>query len=240
MRNSNNGQAMAAALNGSARPKQKKLTRTLKPYLFLLPITIFTIVFSYYPFLKTFVFSLCKVNARGQIKKFVGISNYIDILQREDFQNAIIVSLKFVVMYVPFAVLIPFLLALIANRPDRASENSILATWDFIKYLATPEVSAEWFMNTGYYPMNMEAMENEAVKALVSEYPQYGIINTILEHSAGYTNYTEPWIPSFTDTDNLVQDEIIKLSEGSQDISTTIANIDAGATQKLNDYISAN
>jgi sn-glycerol 3-phosphate transport system substrate-binding protein len=123
---------------------------------------------------------------------------------------------------------------------DRASENSILATWDFIKYLATPEVSADWYMNTGYYPMNMEAMENEAVKALTAEHPQYSIINTILEHSAGYTNYTEPWIPSFTDTDNLVQDEIIKLSDGSQDISTTIANIDAGATQKLNDYISAN
>jgi sn-glycerol 3-phosphate transport system substrate-binding protein len=123
---------------------------------------------------------------------------------------------------------------------DRASENSILATWDFIKYLATPEVSADWYMSTGYYPMNMEAMENEAVKALTAEHPQYSIINTILEHSAGYTNYTEPWIPSFTDTDNLVQDEIIKLSDGGQDISTTIANIDAGATQKLNDYISAN
>lgn len=117
MRNSNNGQAVAAALNGSARPNQKKLTKILKPYLFLLPITIFTLVFSYYPFLKTFVFSLCKVNARGQISKFVGISNYIDILQRGDFQNAIIVSLKFVVMFVPFAVTIPFLLALIANRP---------------------------------------------------------------------------------------------------------------------------
>lgn len=123
---------------------------------------------------------------------------------------------------------------------DRASENSILGTWDFIKYLATPEVSAEWYMKTGYYPMNMEAMEIEEVKALTAEHPQYGVINTILEHSAGYTDYTEPWIPSFTDTDNLVQDEIIKLSDGSQDIATTISNIDAGATQKLNDYISAN
>lgn len=119
-------------------------------------------------------------------------------------------------------------------------QNATLATWDFIKYLATPEVSANWYMNTGYYPMNMKAMETEEVKALTAQYPQYEIINTILEHSAGYTDYTEPWIPSFTDTDNLVQDEIIKLSDGSQDIATTIANIDAGATQKLNDYLSAN
>ncbi|WP_230399376.1 ABC transporter substrate-binding protein [Novisyntrophococcus fermenticellae] len=123
---------------------------------------------------------------------------------------------------------------------DRANENSILGAWDFIKYLATPEVSAKWYMSTGYYPMNMEAMESEEVKALTAEHPQYEIINTILEHSAGYTNYTEPWIPSFTDTDSLVQDEIIKLSDGSQDIETTIANIETGATQKLNDYNSAN
>ncbi len=123
---------------------------------------------------------------------------------------------------------------------DRANENSLLATWDFVKYLATPEVSADWFMNTGYYPMNMKALESDGVKALVAQYPQYDIINTILTNSAGYTDYTEPWIPSFTDTDNLIQDEIIRMSDGAQDISTTIANIDAGATQKLNDYISAN
>jgi sn-glycerol 3-phosphate transport system substrate-binding protein len=123
---------------------------------------------------------------------------------------------------------------------DRANENSILGTWDFIKYLATPEVSAKWYMSTGYYPMNMDAMESEEVKALTTEHPQYEIINKILEHSAGYTDYTEPWIPSFTDTDNLIQDEIIKLSDGSQDIPTTIANIEAGATQKLDDYNSAN
>jgi sn-glycerol 3-phosphate transport system substrate-binding protein len=123
---------------------------------------------------------------------------------------------------------------------DRANNNSILATWDFIKYLSTPEVSAKWFMETGYYPMNMEAMKSEGVNALITEYPQYGILNTILENSAGYMDYTEPWIPSFTDTDNLIQDEIIKMSDGNQDIAATIANIDAGATQKLNDYISAN
>lgn len=118
MRNSNNGQATATVLNRSTQPKHKnkKLIKILKPYLFVLPITIFTILFSYYPFLKTFIFSLSKVNARGEITKFVGLSNYIDIFTRGDFLNAVLISLKFVVMYVPFAVLIPFLLALISNR----------------------------------------------------------------------------------------------------------------------------
>lgn len=116
MHNSNSGQATATVLVRNAKPK-KKLIKILKPYLFLLPITIFTIAFSYYPFIKTFILSLSKVNSKGQISKFVGLSNYVDILQRADFQNSILVSLKFVLMFVPLAVIVPFLLALIANRP---------------------------------------------------------------------------------------------------------------------------
>ena len=115
MQNSISGQAMVT-VKGKSISKKKRM-KILKPYLFLLPITIFTIAFSYYPFFKTFIFSLSKVNARGEITKFVGLSNYLDILQREDFRNAILVSFKFVVMFVPFAVTIPFLLALISNRP---------------------------------------------------------------------------------------------------------------------------
>lgn len=123
---------------------------------------------------------------------------------------------------------------------NRDNENSILATWDFIKYLATPEASAKWFMGTGYYPMNTDAFNMDEVKNLLEEHPQYNIINTIIENSAGYTDYTEPWIPSFTDVDTHVQDEIIKFSDGSQDIATTIDNIHNGATIRLNDYLEAN
>lgn len=95
---------------------KKKLAKIIKPYLFLAPITIFTLLFSYYPFIKTFIFSLSKVNVAGEITKFVGLDNYIDIWQRPDFMNAIKVSLKFAVMFVPLAVICPLLLALIANR----------------------------------------------------------------------------------------------------------------------------
>ncbi len=123
---------------------------------------------------------------------------------------------------------------------NRDNENSILGTWDFIKYLATPEASAKWFMGTGYYPMNTDAFNLEDVKKLIEEHPQYKIIETIIKNSTGYTDYTEPWIPSFTDTDNLVQDEIIKYSYGDQDLKTTIDNIDKGTTIKLEDYQSAN
>ena len=122
----------------------------------------------------------------------------------------------------------------------RNNENSILGTWDFIKYLATPEASAKWFMGTGYYPMNTDAFKMEEVTNLMKENPQFNIIPTIIDHSDGYTNYTEPWIPSFTDTDTLIQNEIIKFSDGSQDLNTTLDNIHKETMIRLEDYISAN
>lgn len=122
---------------------------------------------------------------------------------------------------------------------DRGSDNAKYATWDFVKYLATTDASAQWFSGTGYYPMNMQAMDTALVKERVAADTQFEIIETILENSAGFTNYTEPWIPSFSSTDTLVQDEIIEFSNGNQDIATTIKNIDEGATRNLNDYLSA-
>lgn len=123
---------------------------------------------------------------------------------------------------------------------NRGNQDSILGTWDFFKYLATPEVSAKWYAGTGYYPMNTAAFDMPEVVERIEKYPQYKIIDTIIEHSAGFTDYTEPWIPAFSDTDTLIQDEIIKFSDGSQDLETTIKNCDVGSTQKLEDYLSAN
>ena len=87
-----------------------------KPYLFLLPILVFAIAFSYYPFIRTLLYSLSAVNKQGEIVRFVGLKNYLSIFSREEFMNAIGVTLKFTLIYVPLAVIVPFTLALIANR----------------------------------------------------------------------------------------------------------------------------
>lgn len=96
--------------------KKKTIKKLIKPYVFILPILIFTCIFSYYPFIRTFIYSLCKVNAAGEITKFAGLENYINIFGRKEFLNSIVVSLKFALLYVPLAVIIPFLLALMASK----------------------------------------------------------------------------------------------------------------------------
>ncbi len=94
----------------------KKIVEFQKPYLFVLPILIFAVAFSYYPFIRTLLYSLSAVNKSGEIVKFVGLKNYLSIFSREEFINAIGVTLKFTLIYVPIAVALPYTLALIANR----------------------------------------------------------------------------------------------------------------------------
>ncbi|TDF93798.1 ABC transporter substrate-binding protein [Paenibacillus piri] len=123
---------------------------------------------------------------------------------------------------------------------DRNNKDSLLGAWDYLKYLATPEISADWFMSTGYYPMNSHAMELEKTKQFLEKNPHYKIIQTIADHSKNYTKYLEPWVPSFTDMDKIIQDEIIRYSNGSQDMQKTISNIEASSNQLLQDWHNAN
>ncbi|WP_460323536.1 extracellular solute-binding protein [Paenibacillus sp. YSY-4.3] len=123
---------------------------------------------------------------------------------------------------------------------DRGNKDSLLGAWDYLKYLSTPEVSADWFMTTGYYPMNNKAMELDETKRFIEQNPQYEIIQTIVDNSKEYKRYLEPWVPSFTDMDKMIQDEIIRFSDGSQDMQTTISNIDTQANRLLQDWHNAN
>ncbi len=123
---------------------------------------------------------------------------------------------------------------------DAGNDNKRLGAWDFMKYLATPKVSGDWFMNTGYYAMNSKAYDLPEVKTFLEKNPLYNIILKIADNSKEYPNYLEPWVPAFTDIDTTVQNEIIKLSEGSQDRATTISNIDKKVNMTLKDYLDAN
>jgi len=123
---------------------------------------------------------------------------------------------------------------------NRGNEDSKLGAWDYMKYLATPEASAQWFMKTGYYPLNMKAADLPVIQELLKAKPQFQLPLTIVKNSAKYPKYLEPWVPSFTDVDNIIQDEIIKFSSGKQNMDTTIANIDSLSKKKIDDWINAN
>ncbi|QHW35276.1 ABC transporter substrate-binding protein [Paenibacillus rhizovicinus] len=47
------------------------------------------------------------------------------------------------------------------------------AAWEFIKYLAQPDVQAKWHINTGYFPITKKAYDEQIVKDNMAAYPQF-------------------------------------------------------------------
>ena len=47
------------------------------------------------------------------------------------------------------------------------------ATWDFMQYLVTPEVQAQWNADTGYFPVNKNAHDEQVFKDNLAEFPQF-------------------------------------------------------------------
>jgi len=55
---------------------------------------------------------------------------------------------------------------------DGKPEEEQQAAWDFMKYLQTPEIQAEWHVGTGYFAINPAAYEEQTVKDAYKEMPQ--------------------------------------------------------------------
>ncbi|WP_366107213.1 sugar ABC transporter permease [uncultured Clostridium sp.] len=98
-----------------------KLRKKIEPYFYLIPTFIIFILFVFYPFIKTIIMSMSTTNIRGQIKDFIGLENFKEILTSPEFYNSIFVTFKFVLIVAAPSVIIGFLLALLANNKLKGS-----------------------------------------------------------------------------------------------------------------------
>ncbi|MBD7984713.1 ABC transporter substrate-binding protein [Sporosarcina sp. Sa2YVA2] len=55
------------------------------------------------------------------------------------------------------------------------AEEEQEAAWEFMKYMATPEVQAQWHLDTGYFAINPAAYDEENVKEKWAEFPQFKV-----------------------------------------------------------------
>ena len=95
--------------------------RQFEPLLYLLPAFFFFIVFTYYPFFKTVFNSFFLTNFMGVRKEFVGLENYIRILQDPAFLASVKNTFIYVIVSVPVSVFIALILAIIANKKTLSS-----------------------------------------------------------------------------------------------------------------------
>ncbi len=86
---------------------------------FLLPSTIIFVAFFYRPFIKLFGYGLYRNNASGTNQRYVGISQYRQVLTSHDFTEGLANSGKYVLYTVPAGIILGTLLAVTANRKLR-------------------------------------------------------------------------------------------------------------------------
>lgn len=128
---------------------KRKRGFNLTPYLFILPHLIFFALFVGYPFFNGLYISLFQYDYLQPINTFVGLQNYTNLftpgtVEFQEFWNALINTLEFVVYSVPLLVVIPLLLAVLLNMklPGRNVFRAIyFAPW----VLSVAVVGLLWF-----------------------------------------------------------------------------------------------
>src|SRR5437764_5017333 len=99
--------------------KRRRIGKLIGPYFFLLPATLFLVIFLLYPVCTMLLFSFEQVNIGTLLTgdtPFVGLSNYSTILTDPVFRSSIAVSIVFTVACLVFQFSLGFLLALLFNR----------------------------------------------------------------------------------------------------------------------------
>ena len=99
--------------------KRRRISKKIGPYFFLLPATLFLVIFLLYPVCTMLLFSFEQVNIGTLLTgdtPFVGLNNYSTILTDPVFRSSIAVSIVFTVACLVFQFSLGFLLALLFNR----------------------------------------------------------------------------------------------------------------------------
>jgi ABC-type sugar transport system permease subunit len=84
--------------------------------LYLLPSIILFAVFIFYPMFRTIYLSLFLTDQQGTAALFVGLENYLYLLEDPAFRNSIKATMLFVLYTVPTGIILALFLALLANE----------------------------------------------------------------------------------------------------------------------------
>ncbi|QGN34179.1 carbohydrate ABC transporter permease [Microlunatus sp. Gsoil 973] len=105
----------AATNQRPARHGWKKKTTWI--WLFLLPTVVLYGIYTIYPIIASYWYSLVEWNGFDENQTFVGISNYREVFADPLFWNSFKVTLLFMVFVVPARVLLSLLMAMVLNSP---------------------------------------------------------------------------------------------------------------------------
>ena len=111
------------------RISRQKLTRdTVKAWALLAPSLIFMAMFTFYPFVKTFVLSFYKKKLSTPTAVFNGIENYVRAFRDPGFARSVENTLVFCAVVIPASLILGLLFACLLNRktPGRTAFRAMI------------------------------------------------------------------------------------------------------------------
>ena len=117
---------------------------------------------------------------------------------------------------------------------DNQDPKKLRATWEFIKFLISPESQAYWNAQTGYFPVTVAAQEEETFKQNVAEYPQFQTAIDQLHDSA--PEYAGALLSVFPEARVIVESEIESLLNGNEDVDAAVKNMTESINGAIEEY----
>lgn len=124
-------------------------------WMFILPTMIGLIVLNIIPIIQTIYQSFFKTGDFGKGNTFVGLDNYTKLFGDSQVWQALINTLKYAVVEVPFSIAIALILAVLLNRKMRG--RSLYRTIFFLPMVAAPAAVAmvwRWLYNSDFGLIN--------------------------------------------------------------------------------------
>ena len=116
-----------------------------------------------------------------------------------------------------------------------SSDEQIAATWDFLKFLDSPESQAQWHLGTGYVPIRKSAVELPEVKAKWAAEPEYSVAYNQLESGATNVGSSGIVMGPYNKVRELLQTAMGNVIDG-KDVATEMKTLQKEATAALQDY----
>lgn len=117
---------------------------------------------------------------------------------------------------------------------DNKDPKKTRATWEFIKFLISPESQAYWNAQTGYFPVTTAAQEEPVFQENVEKYPQFQTAIDQLHDSS--PEYVGALLSVFPEARATVESEIENLLNGNADVKTAVKNMADAINKSIEEY----
>ncbi|MCI8551833.1 MAG: sugar ABC transporter permease [Lawsonibacter sp.] len=156
-------------------PANKKLFRTIEPYIWIAPSIILMVIFIVTPIIKVFQLSMSKVTRAGLVKGYNNFENFTKVLKSPTFALVLKNTIVWTIAVVIISTVLGFLLALVLNNKFRGRKIArAIVVFPWATTLVIQASVWNFIINKDYGTLNTLLMKLHIISAPVNWTPNPG------------------------------------------------------------------